>query len=68
MEKFSIRKKSRIDEESMSSASTSTLHKSENDAMNTSVSNDTTVTITKSKADKVRYRKYKDDYINFRFT
>jgi hypothetical protein len=36
--------------------------------MNISVSNNTTVTITKSKADKVRHRKYKDDYINFGFT
>jgi hypothetical protein len=40
---------------------------SENVAMNISVGNDRTVTITKSKADKVRYRKYKDDYINFGF-
>jgi hypothetical protein len=36
--------------------------------MNISVSNNTTVTITKSEADKVRHRKYKDDYINFGFT
>jgi hypothetical protein len=51
----------------MSSASTSTLHVSENDAMNISVSNDTKVTITKSKVDKVRHRKYKGDCINFGF-
>jgi hypothetical protein len=57
MDTFLIWKKARIDEESVSSASTSTLHVSENDAMNISVSNDTTVTITKSKADKVCYRK-----------
>jgi hypothetical protein len=68
MDKFLIRKKARTDEESVSSASTSTLHVSKNDVMNTSVSNDTTITITKSKADKVRYRKYKDNYINFGFT
>jgi hypothetical protein len=68
MDKFLIRKKARIDEENVSSASTSTLHVSENDAVNISVSNDTTVTITKSKADKVRYCKYKDNYINFGFT
>jgi DNA-binding protein H-NS len=36
--------------------------------MNISVSNDTAVTIAKSKADKVRHRKYKDHYINFEFT
>jgi hypothetical protein len=36
--------------------------------MNISVSDDTTITITKSKADKVRHRKHKDDYINFGFS
>jgi hypothetical protein len=36
--------------------------------MSISVSNDTGVMITKSKADKVHYRKYKYNYINFRFT
>jgi hypothetical protein len=56
MDKFLIKKKARIDEESVSSASTSTFHVIENDAMSISVSNDTTVTITKSKADKVRHR------------
>jgi hypothetical protein len=40
----------------VSSASASTLHVSENDATNISVSNDTTVTITKSKVAKVCYR------------
>jgi uncharacterized protein (UPF0212 family) len=41
MNKFLIRKKARIYEESVSSASKFTLHVSENDAMNISVSNDT---------------------------
>jgi hypothetical protein len=67
-DKFLIRRKARIDEENVSSASTSTLHVSENDAMNISVSNNTTVMTTKSKADKMRYFKYKDDYINVGFT
>jgi hypothetical protein len=56
MNKFFIRK-ARIAEESVSSAST--LHVSENDAMNISVSNDTTVTMTKSKADVVHYHNTK---------
>jgi hypothetical protein len=50
IDKFLIRKNARIDKESVSSASTSTLHMSENDAMNISVSTNTTVTITESKA------------------
>jgi hypothetical protein len=68
MDKFLIRNKARIDEESVSSASTSTLHVSKNDAMNISVSNDTTVMITKSKVDKEHYCKYKNKNMNFGFT
>jgi hypothetical protein len=52
MDKFLIRNKARIDEENVSSASTSALQVSENDAMNISVSDDKTVTMNKSKADK----------------
>jgi hypothetical protein len=65
MDKFLSRNNSRTDEESVNSISTFGLRVSENDATNISVSNDTTVTISKSKAEKVRLCIYKDDYINF---
>jgi hypothetical protein len=52
MDKFLIHKKARLDEESVSSASMSTLHMSENDAMSISVSNDTTVTLPNQRQTK----------------
>jgi hypothetical protein len=66
IDKFLIRNMARLDGESVSSC-VSTLYVSENDAMKISVRNDTKVTITKSEADKVRHRNYKDDYITFGF-